>query len=46
MDELQKILAEVLVVVKVGAAWAAENGDNPLFRIALCGYDGDSGGAQ
>ena len=21
--------------------WAIENGDNPLYRIALCGYDGD-----
>lgn len=23
------------------AAWAAANGDNPLYRIALCGYDGE-----
>ena len=22
-------------------AWAIENGDNPLLRIALCGYDGE-----
>lgn len=22
-------------------AWAVENGDNPLLRIALCGYDGE-----
>ena len=22
-------------------AWCIENGDNPLLRIALCGYDGD-----
>lgn len=22
-------------------AWAAENGDNPLLRIAVCGYEGD-----
>lgn len=24
---------------RVTRAWATENGDNPLFRIALCGYD-------
>jgi len=23
------------------AAWAIENGDNPLLRIALCGYEGE-----
>ena len=23
------------------AAWAIEHGDDPLFRIALCGYDGE-----
>jgi DNA adenine methylase len=23
------------------AAWAIENGDDPLLRIALCGYEGD-----
>lgn len=23
------------------AAWCRENGDNPLFRIALCGYEGE-----
>ena len=22
-------------------AWAIEHGDNPLLRIALCGYDGE-----
>lgn len=22
-------------------AWAIENGENPLFRIALCGYEGE-----
>jgi DNA adenine methylase len=22
-------------------AWAVENGDNPLARIALCGYEGE-----
>jgi site-specific DNA-adenine methylase len=22
-------------------AWALENGDNPLYRIALCGYEGE-----
>ena len=22
-------------------AWCVANGDNPLFRIALCGYDGE-----
>ncbi len=23
------------------AKWAIENGDNPLMRIALCGYEGE-----
>lgn len=28
-------------VAKDVAAWAAEHGDDPLLRIALCGYEGD-----
>src|SRR5690606_9660303 len=28
-------------VAEAVAAWAAEHGDDPLFRIALCGYEGD-----
>lgn len=28
-------------VSKDVAAWAIANGDNPLMRIALCGYDGE-----
>ena len=30
-----------LSVAQRAAAWAIENGDNPLLRIALCGYEGD-----
>ena len=26
--------------------WALANGDNPLFRIALCGYENDHGDAM
>ncbi len=26
--------------------WAIENGDNPLMRIALCGYDTEHGDAM
>ncbi len=28
-------------VARDAAAWAFENGDNPLLRIALCGYEGE-----
>jgi hypothetical protein len=28
-------------VAKEAAAWAIENGDNPMLRIALCGYEGE-----
>jgi len=28
-------------VAHAAAAWAIENGDNPLLRIAFCGYDGN-----
>ena len=28
-------------VAKEVGAWCRENGDNPLFRIALCGYEGE-----
>ena len=28
-------------VAEKAQAWAVENGDNPLLRIALCGYDGE-----
>ena len=28
-------------VSKDVAAWAIANGDNPLMRIALCGYEGE-----
>jgi len=32
---------EDLDVAHAARAWALENGDNPLMRIALCGYDGE-----
>lgn len=28
-------------VARKAAAWARANGDNPLYRIALCGYEGE-----
>jgi hypothetical protein len=28
-------------VSQKAAKWAIENGDNPLMRIALCGYEGE-----
>ena len=31
---------DLAVAAKV-AVWARENGDNPLLRIALCGYEGE-----
>jgi hypothetical protein len=30
-----------LVIAHRVRKWALENGDNPLLRIALCGYDGE-----
>jgi len=41
-DERQADLyANDLDVAADVRAWAVEHGDNPLLRIALCGYDGE-----
>ena len=32
---------ESYTVAKDVLAWCEENGDNPLLRIALCGYEGE-----
>jgi hypothetical protein len=33
--------ADSMEVGHAAFAWAVENGDNPLMRIALCGYEGE-----
>ncbi len=36
-----KYAASTFNVAKDAAAWARENGNNPLIRIALCGLEGE-----
>lgn len=41
LDERDEVYSVDENVAKECAQWAIENGDNPLLRIALCGYDGE-----
>ena len=36
-----KLYKEEMPVADAVREWAIENGDNPMLRIALCGYDGE-----
>lgn len=40
-DGNEAVYSEANAVARDVAAWAHANGDNPLLRIALCGYEGD-----
>jgi hypothetical protein len=40
-DTHEAVYNESNAVARDVAAWAQANGDNPLLRIALCGYEGD-----
>jgi len=40
---VKKIYQEDKDIFAQVCQWAIENGENPLLRIALCGYDGDHG---
>ena len=40
-DERAAVYAHESDVAQDVAAWAAANGDNPLLRLALCGYEGN-----
>lgn len=40
-DGHESVYSEINTVAHDVGVWAKANGDNPMLRIAICGYDGD-----